>query len=309
ATVEDTEVATDPPDGSGAPDPADDATREAQPENDQERATDDAASDGAPSSRPDAPSPPNCAPGSPSQYTPPAPFDDEAIQTNQIVSGQIEEFTADVWRIDLCEGQVIFLDSLLQCRGADSLGWRLIVPDGDRFFSLTALIDLIGNCSGDTGPIEIDETGTWTIEVFYSGYNEREAEYKFEVLNVAPPDVFDIELGQEVRVGDPGPGAGQIEFPGSVDAYRIDLVEGQRVFFDAGDSCEGDDSLTWRLVVPDGDQFFRLNPLIDLIGNCGGDTDPITIDETGRYTVEVLYPSDTDRTASEYSFTLVDAGG
>ncbi|MEM8922152.1 MAG: hypothetical protein AAGD35_01535 [Actinomycetota bacterium] len=257
----------------------------------------------------DAVAPPECDAGSPSAYSPTAPADVAEIETNQIVSGTIEEFTVDNWQIKLCAGQVVFMDSLRQCQGDDDLRWQLIVPDGDQAFSLNNLINLIGNCSGDTGPIEIPETGLYTIEVFYKGADDRTGEYKFEVLNVASPDVFEIAVGQQVEPGAPAAGAGVLEFAGSRDRYQVDLEAGQRIFFEGNESCQGDEDLRWRLIVPDGDEAFGLNNLINLIGNCGGDTDPIEIPESGTYTVEVYYTDDVDSTASSYSFRLRDASG
>ncbi len=257
----------------------------------------------------DAVEAPDCGPVGTTAYEPWAPADIEPLATNQIVSADIEAFTIDNWRIPLCAGQVVFFDQLDQCSGDTQMRWKLIVPDGDENVSLDRLINSVGRCGGDFGPLEIDETGEYTIEVYYDEADDSSGSYKFEVLNVAPPDVFDIAVGDEVGPGVPGAGAGSLEFPGSRDLYRISLEAGQRVFFDAEDQCDGDDQLRWRLIVPDGDEQVSLDRLINSVGRCGGDAGPLVVDTAGVYTIEVHYEPEDDGTADEYGFTVVDASG
>ena len=253
--------------------------------------------------------PAGCDGGRPSAYTPKAPADVAAIQTNEIVTGEIERFTVDNWTVHLCAGQSVFMDSLLQCSGDPYLDWRLIVPDGDKAFPLNYLIGGGSRCGGATGPIEIAETGDYTVEVFYDGTDDRSGAYKFEILNVPLPDVFDVAIGDEIGLGTPGPGAGALEYPGSRDHYRLNLEAGDRIFLDNADRCDGEAYMDWQLIVPDGDKAIPLDYVIAGGGRCGGDSGPIDIPEAGTYILEVFYAKDSAAVSREYGFEIVDASG
>jgi hypothetical protein len=97
---------------------------------------------------------------------------------------------------------------------------------------------------------------------------------------------FELTVGQVVTNGVPGPGAGNIETPGSSDVFTFNATAGQSVYFDAltGNPC--DSRLRWKCVGPTNqvlfDQWFAATP------GCGnGDPGTFTFTASGSYTVTV----------------------
>ena len=105
-------------------------------------------------------------------------------------------------------------------------------------------------------------------------------------------DQFTIALEQPVSDGVPGPGAGNIESPGSIDIYTFMGVAGTEIFVDEqGGSC----SIAWSCVDPGGSDLF-----VDS-GLCISDPGCRVLPQTGEYTITVFGEGNATGT---YGFTL-----
>ena len=164
-------------------------------------------------------------------------------------------------------------------------------------------------CGRDAGPITINQHGEHVLEVFFSADGSHSASYTFVVLDVPPPDVFDIALGEAVGRDLPAPGAGALEVPASRDHYRIDLQAGQRIQIRLADGCEtsGSEILRAELLDPAGTVTAEIRPLNDGHGDCADDPGPITVNRSGLHTIDVHYGENTDATAAVYGFTVTEA--
>ena len=294
-------------DGSTIPVPAEQPATQEGDESD--GGTSDAAPAATPAGSQGTPAA-DCEGGSPSTYEPEAPASPatpETLSLNQPVTGDIEQFTVDNWKLDLCAGQLVFFESLNGCSGDENLEWYLISPDGeDREFLGWLIAADTSDCGRDAGPLEIAESGQYTLEMTYPGAAAETGSYAIQVLNVPPPDTFDVAIGTEITPGSPE-GAGTIESVGSADYYNLTLEAGQRFFLDVAAACAGPSSLEWDLLAPDGSDTF-----IGWIVNgdaCSDDPDPITVQEAGIYTIRVNYPTTDNSSGATYGFTIVDASG
>lgn len=130
-------------------------------------------------------------------------------------AGSIETGGAqDAYTFVADAGDEVILDVL--AGGAGTFRMQLGAPGGGSLFD-AAFVD-----RRDTLP----ETGTYTLRV--RGTTETTVgTYSFRLLLVPPAEHFPIAVGDTVSEGVPGPGAGSLEAPGSVDLYRFDAAAGQ----------------------------------------------------------------------------------
>ena len=295
--------AEDPEDGMDEATDGDTTATTATSEDD----TENEASAAVPADSTDAPPPVECADGSSSTYEPEAPTTPEPLEINQATNGEIERFTVDNWKINLCAGQLVFFDSLEGCSGAETLEWRLYTPDGEDSENLGRLINSLGDCDGDSGPHEILQSGEYTLEVGYRGAGDETGTYAMQVLNVPPPDTFEVAIGTTIAPGSPE-GAGSIEAVGAADHYLLTLDAGQRIFFDVDSACSGPGVLNWDMIDPEGDSE-SVGRMINSLDQCTDDPDPITVEKAGTYTIRLSYGNDKDTFGGSYGFTIVDASG
>jgi len=273
--------------------------------------------DGQTATKGDVPQKPDCEAGPRSEYEASITADVSEIVTNEIYEGAVESFTADHYLIDLCEGQQIIFDTFPGCKTIEFLRLWIYTPSGEKMRILGSpdapvLAVYDDQCGGAVGPIEIPETGQYTIEIRFSdGDDSRARSYRFQVLNVAPADVFEIGLGDEIRPGSE-PGMGSIEFPGSQDHYKVQLEEGQRIALAMTEECKTDEGLRLQIFNPDGEKM-RLggspdDPQLAVYDNeCGDSFGPIEIPETGEYNIVIRFKeSRIESTARSYGFDLLD---
>ena len=224
-----------------------------------------------------------------------------AIGLDEVVSdgvpapgaGNIEEPGAiDRYTFTGIAGSIVYVDEI---GGECGIRWSCTTPSGAELFNDGAI------CSADPGEMTLPEDGTYTIEVFATG--SVTGTYTFEIVSVAVPQIFVIDIDDVVSDGVPGPGAGNIEEPGSLDRYLVTRGPGEEVelcFRELGGSC----SLLWRAFDVNGTVLFEDNVI------CVGDPGVYTFDEgttvievysnagvTGTYTFEFVprITSDIDR--------------
>lgn len=148
----------------------------------------------------------------------------------------------DIYTFDGNAGQGVIFDWL---SGSNVLTrWQLQAPDN------TVLFD---------GPLSdrqdvLPQDGTYTLTVRGSG-PDITGQYSFQLL-AAPSsaDLFNINIGDTISDGVPGPGAGNLEAPGAADIYSFDATAGDRVVFDWLSGVNG--MIGWRLQAPDGAILF-----------------------------------------------------
>jgi len=76
------------------------------------------------------------------------------------------------------------------------------------------------------------EAGTYELEVS-EALSDSGGDYRLQLLPIPDPEVFDYTLGDLVRPGSPGVGAGRLETVASMDTYVFDVAEATDIFFDA----------------------------------------------------------------------------
>ncbi|MFK7961562.1 MAG: hypothetical protein AB8G96_13665 [Phycisphaerales bacterium] len=172
----------------------------------------------------------------------------------------------DTYEIELVAGTRVFFETYDISNF--SLRWRAESPSGSELFDVG-----IGT---DTGPFDVTESGTYTITVFDNAADT--GTYGLTVWETRDDGPFAIGLEQPIGLDVPGAGAGSIDEPGDTDQYSIDLVAGQRVFFQSFNVSNF--SLRWNATRPDGTELFGVG--------LGADIGPVDVDTTGTYTITVF---------------------
>ena len=175
--------------------------------------------------------------------------------------------SVDAYTFTGAAGQKVFVDQL--AASSCSLTWWLTGPGGATVFASR------GICA-DPGTFTLPNAGGYTLRV--AGTGSAIGTYSFRMTNVPPPQAFAYAVGNTVSNGVPAAGAGNIELPGSADAYTFTGAAGQKIFVDqlSATSC----SLTWALTGPGGATVF---------GSRGICADPgkFTLPTAGTYTLNV----------------------
>jgi hypothetical protein len=176
---------------------------------------------------------------------------------NLEVPGALDIYTFD----GLAGGGVIF-DALVGNTGLARV--ILTAPDGTELFNGFYLDQQA--VFSQSGPYTLRVEGlTMTSTGIYS----------FQLLNLAPPQIFAISIGDTISDGIPSAGAGNLEAPGAVDLYTFDGAATQVMIFDALAGNTGQFRVT--LTAPDGaevfDQFYQ--------------DQQVTLPQTGTYTLRV----------------------
>jgi hypothetical protein len=200
-------------------------------------------------------------------------------------AGFIEEPGAiDQYELAVTAGQSVYVDEI---SGGCALSWRCIAPSGATVFGYQPI------CVTDPASFVLNESGTYVFEV--SGLSGATGAYSFRIWSLELPQVFPVSIGDTVSNGVPGPGAGSLEEPGSIDRYQLIIDSPRTVFFD---EISGNCSMTWTCVGPDGAPVFSPQP------NCVTDPGTFFLLETGTYTIEVA--SGNSSAVGSYSFRLVE---
>jgi hypothetical protein len=197
-------------------------------------------------------------------------------------AGEIEApGNQDVYDLAVVAGQRLFFDNLAFSDAG--LRWRAIDSAGEQVFSSSIF--------SDRGPFEVLTDGTWTIIVDDTG--DDTGTYSFIVWDTMTDGPFAIDPEFVVEPGVPGAGAGSIEEPGDEDVYALDVVVGQRLFFD--NLAFSESGLRWRVLDDEGTQIFS--------SSIFSDRGPYEVTSSGTWTVVV--DDDGDDTGT-YSFTVWD---
>jgi hypothetical protein len=156
-----------------------------------------------------------------------------------------------------------------------SIQYEIVHETGMVVFNRGVMSTIIG----DSGPLTLDLDGRYTLRVY--PYMGATGAYAFKLWNVPPPQTFDIAIGQEVRGGQPGPGAGELETPGVHDVYRFQVEPGTVISMDV---IEGESTdISWTLAHENGTVVINNYPMSEVIG----DTDGIELTQGGVYILTV----------------------
>jgi hypothetical protein len=168
-------------------------------------------------------------------------------------------------------GLSIYLDGMTD--PGESLTATMTFSDGT--------VVLADPLSSDAGPVTLPRSGTYTVTVRNPGASDEN--YSFRLLGL-PSDAMPLTLGAPVY--------GNLANPFQSDVYTFSGTAGQRLFYN-GLTNAG--SLYAILYSPGGETV--LNPGVD------GDTGPVTLGQTGTYTLVVygIGPA-----AGAYGFALYD---
>ncbi len=163
------------------------------------------------------------------------------------------------------------------------LFWSLTAPDGSAVFSAHYMP------YNDVGRVQLPLPGTYRLRVYDD--DNFTGSYSFELLGEAD-QVFNIAVGDTVTNGVPGPGAGNLETPGTWDDYLFTAPPNHLVYFDVLSSFN---RLFWSLYGPDNSPIFSAHYMpYDDVGR-------ITLPQPGTYRLRVY--NDSGNTGT-YSFRL-----
>jgi hypothetical protein len=144
----------------------------------------------------------------------------------------------------------------------------------------------------EPGAFTLTNAGPYTLTVedrdfFTTG------SYSFKLWDVPPPQQFTVNIGDTIRDGQPGPGAGQIESPGAKDIYTFQAQPNEKVAFRA---IQGTPSrVDWVLLDSAGEVIFR---------GCLGCFDPGTFTLAGG-TYTMIVGDDRESQVGPYEIEFV----
>jgi TIR domain len=166
-------------------------------------------------------------------------------------AGRIESPGArDVYLFDAKPGQRAYFRKFEIDRGMELIAWRLTDADGAEVFDTR-----LGH--SEPGMHILRRGGAYRLEV---GADQVPATgvYRIQVLDVAPPEKFDVKIGDTIGEHTPKSGAGIIERPGAMDVYTFTAEPGQRVYFRKLEYTRGMELIDWRLIDADGTAVFSV---------------------------------------------------
>lgn len=185
-------------------------------------------------------------------------------------AGVLEEpGSVDRYELAITSPRTVFFNEI---SGGCSITWKCVAPNGTILFSNNAI------CATDPGSFLLLDTGTYVVEVS-SGNSGFAGSYSFGLVDVQPPEVFEITVGTVVSEGVPAAGAGSIESPGSIDIYTFEASAGDAVcFLDSEGPC----ALRWRLLDPSGVLVFEDSAV------CVNDPGTFVLPRSGTYQAVVF---------------------
>jgi len=192
----------------------------------------------------------------------------------------------DVYTFALDSTQDVYFQVKEQPSTSALIGWQVTDEVGNVKF------DTCLQC-GDPGLVTLD-AGSYTITVG-TGNNHGTGSYQIVAWSVAPPQEFEIKIGDSVSFDQPAPGAGNISSPGEFDIYTFTASAGQTIALSIEKAPNTTNLMNWKLVGEDGTEFFN---------NCMecGDPEPITFSQAGTY--QIIVGSETNPGTGEYEFKL-----
>lgn len=195
----------------------------------------------------------------------------------------------DSYAFTAVAGQTVYFQVLQVPTASDLVRWRLVDSAGSELFN-TCL-----QCS-DPGVRTLERGGVYTL-IVGDDRDLGSGSYAFKLWDVPAADAFTIAIGEEVRNGSPGEGAGFIETPGVKDQYTFTAAAGQSVYFQVVQTPPSNDLLRWRVVDSTGSELFN---------TCLQCSDPgvKVLDRGGTYTI--LVGNDSGPATGTYAFKTWD---
>jgi len=193
----------------------------------------------------------------------------------------------DLYTFTVEAGQDVYFQVIEQPRTNDEIRWRVEDETGNVLF------DTCLQC-GDPGLVTLERGGFYTITVG-NQYSHGIGTYAFRTWQVAPPDEFEINIGDVISRDNPGPGAGFIETPGAQDIYTFTGTAGQTIKVNLADMSLPE--LYWRLEDEAGNELF--NACIQC-----GDQGPFTLEQDGEY--KIIVGNETHSSTGVYEFEIFE---
>jgi TIR domain-containing protein len=181
----------------------------------------------------------------------------------------------DVYAFTASPRQRVYFRAWEYSTGLAYIKWKLTDENGMEVF------DTCLGCS-EPGAQALIKGGSYTLTVG----NQKDPStgtYRLQLYNVPSPDRFSIKIGDKIKAGIPGTGAGVIEAPGAEDVYTFNAAPAQKVYFRLLEHGKGTEYINWRLVDDNG---------MELFNTCFGCTEPgaQTLTKGGSYTLTVGNP-------------------
>jgi TIR domain len=193
----------------------------------------------------------------------------------------------DIYTFTATARQRVYFRMLEHSTGMSYIKWRLVDENGMEIFN-TCL-----GCS-EPGVQTLIKGGAYRLTVG-NNTDPSTGTYRLQLFNVPPPSQFSIKIGDQIKPGVPGSGAGVIESPGAEDVYVFTASPGQKVYFHLLERGDGMAYNKWRLVDENGMEIFN---------TCLGCSEPgvQTLIRGGTYTLTV--GSGTNPSTGNYAFEI-----
>ena len=165
-------------------------------------------------------------------------------------AGAIESPGADdIYTFTAAARQRVYFRMLEHSNGMAQIKWRL--TDGND-------MEVFDTCLGCSEPgLQILITGGSYKLTVGNPQNPATGTYRLQLYNVPPPKQFSIRIGDKIKPGVPGAGAGVIETPGAENIYTFTAARGQKVYFHLLDHDRGMEQIQWRLSDENGMEVFN----------------------------------------------------
>lgn len=182
-------------------------------------------------------------------------------------------------------GQALAIEDLTPCDVGADLRWSVIDESGQLAILPVAAagtatgMGRTGDFCDAVGRLQFPTAGTYRFQVTSSSWT---GDFTF-MVSTPRDDRFAIKATDEVRPGQPGAGAGNIESPGSLDIYTFDVTE--PIFYKldtapAVGTCTGGVGSPLTLYAPSGKVVVAAAP------TCA-DRETVRLIEVGTYTIVV----------------------
>jgi hypothetical protein len=166
----------------------------------------------------------------------------------------------------------IFLDLKEADKELQFAQWELFGPANQKVYSKFFF-------SGDPGLLFLESAGDYRM-VIGGNLNSGTGDYRIHIQPVPAREVFDLTIGDEVKLNQPQEGAGLIDVPGAQDVYHFSAEAGQEVFVEVLQTERSLGFMTWQLLDDSGTVIFD---------ECLRCIDPgkITLEKGGEYQILV----------------------
>jgi hypothetical protein len=155
----------------------------------------------------------------------------------------------DIYTFEARPRQKIYFRAWEHSAGMSYIKWQLTDSGGMEVF------DTCLGC-GEPGVQTLTKGGSYRLAVGNES-NPATGTYRLQLYDVPLSKQFSIKIGDRIRPGIPGAGAGTIESPGAEDVYLFSATPGQKVSFRITERSKGMDYINWRLVDDNGMELFN----------------------------------------------------